>query len=197
LWRGEKLLPEVIDLLCIPVLMSEVPLKGVSDDEAAKIASRVRRTIPVLPGVKVVIIPVLYYLTDILSRMTLDEITVNSASMVELMERRGLSSEIYVFNPYSSNGIIPIPSRFGGSAGGVNWAVIPILVLGSSYIDPSAYEMEDEDLDMALDDLENALSEIYGTSMLKVFPPTLIEDLMDLIDSVEAQHGNGVETSAS
>jgi hypothetical protein len=190
------LLPEVIDLLCIPVLMNEVPLKGVSDDEAAKIASRVRRTIPVLSGVKVVIIPVLYYLTDILSRMTLDEITVNSASMIELMERKGLSSEIYVFNPYSSNGIIPVPSRFGGSAGGVNWAIIPIVVLGNNYIDPAAYELDDEDLDIALDDLENVLSEIYGASMLKVFPPTLIEDLMDLIDSVEVYQGNDLETSA-
>jgi hypothetical protein len=190
------LLPEVIDLLCIPVLMNEVPLKGVSDDEAARIASMVRRTIPVISGVKIVIIPVLYYLTDILSKMTLDEITVNSASMIEFMEKRGLSSEIYVFNPYSSNGILPIPSRFGGSAGGVSWAVIPIIVLGNSYIDPSVYELEDEDLDIALDDLENLLSEIYGTSMLRVFPPTLIEDLMDLIDSVEIYQGDGLGTSA-
>ncbi|MEM0017537.1 MAG: hypothetical protein QXJ48_01195 [Candidatus Korarchaeum sp.] len=177
------MLPEVMELLLIPVLMTEVPLRDINDEEAAKIAVKIRRILPSSEGAKTVIIPALYYLNDILGRMKLDEMMVNSAALVDLMERRGLRSWVYVLNPYSSNGMIPAPSRLASSTGGMAWAVIPIILLGD--YDGSAIYEEDEDLDYVLEDLASLLSEVYGISKLKIFPPTSIEDLIDLIDSVE------------
>ncbi|MCS7103722.1 MAG: hypothetical protein NZ992_07585 [Candidatus Korarchaeum sp.] len=190
------MLPEVIDLLLIPVLVSEVPLRDISDEEAAKIATRIRRILPSLEGVKTVIIPVLYYLNDIFGRMKLDEMTVNSATLVDLMEKRGLKSGVYVLNPYSSNGMIPIPNRIANSTMGIAWAVIPIILFGNKYEVLASYE-DYEELDYALDDLASLLSKVYGMQKLKIFPPISIEDLIDLIDSVEEIYENSnFETSA-
>lgn len=191
------MLPEELELLFIPVLMNEIPLKRINDEEAAKIASVVKRMIPLVPEAKVVIIPALYYLSDILGRMTLDEILVNSAALVEIMEKRGIDSNIYVFNPYSSNGMIPIPMRFSGSTGGSAWAVIPVLVFGS-YVRSFGYEPSDEDEpDYSLEDLESIISTIYGIHGLKVFPLMPIEDLIELINYVEVVYGSeNLDTSA-
>ncbi len=188
------MLPEVTDLLLIPVLMNEVPLRGISDEEAAKIAARIRRVLPPTEDLKVVIIPALYYLSDIFGRMKLDEIMVNSAALVDLMEKRGLRSWVYVLNPYSSNGMIPIPSRLASSTGGIAWAVIPIVMFGSGHANSTAYD-EDE-LDYLLDDLASILSRIYGVPKLKIFPPISIEDLIELIDYVETYESGDSKTSA-
>lgn len=181
------------DLLLIPVLMSEVPLRSIGDEEAAKIAAVIRRMLPPMDGARVVIVPALYYLSDILGRMKLDEILVNSAALVEMMERRGLRSDVYVFNPYSSNGMIPAPNRLGGGTGGLTWAIIPIIVLGGDA--PLSYD--DEELEYLLDDLESLLSRVYGTLNLRIFPPITIENLLDLIDSVEEIYEESWDSWAS
>lgn len=182
------MLPEVTDILLIPVLMSEVPLRGISDEEATRIAARVRRILPPLGEVRIVIIPVLYYLIDILGRMKLDEMAVNSAALVDLMERRGLRSEVYVLNPYSSNGMIPVPNRLANSTRGITWAAIPIIILGKGY---GRTVYEDDEADLPLDDLASLLSDIYGVKKLEIFPPISIEDLVDLIDYVEEIYESG------
>lgn len=183
------MLPEVTDLLLIPVLMSEVPLRGISDEEAAEIAAGVRRVIPLTEGLKVVIIPALYYLSDLFERMKLDGIMVNSAALVDLMEKRGLRSGVYVLNPYSSNGMIPVPARLANSTGGISWAIIPIVMFGKSKEDLKTYD--EEELDYLLEDLASILSRVYGVPELKIFPPISIEDLMELIDYVEEVYENG------
>lgn len=191
------MLLDATELLFIPILMNEVPLKWISDDEAVKIASAVRKLLPPMPEAKVVIIPVLYYLSDIFSRMTLDEILVNSTALVDHMEKRGIKSSIYIFNPYSSNGMIPLPSRLSGSISGSAWAVIPVIILGG-YMNSAEYESdEDDDFEYALRELESLISAVYGVRGLKAFPPLSIEGLIDLIDYIEsAYEGEGLNTSA-
>ncbi len=173
-------------MLCIPVLMNEVPLRPISDEEAARIAERVLETLPTLKDMRVAIIPSLYYVSDLFSRSLFDEIPVNSVALAGLLERRGGRSKVYVFNPFTSNGLLPIPSGVEDGNGGLTWAVIPVVAFGEGYVDLDEYFLE-EGMEWTMDGLEEILTEVYSLSFVKVFPPVLVEDLLEEISLIEEE----------
>ncbi len=193
------MIPEAIDLLCIPVLMNEVPLRPINDEEAIKIAAKVVRVLPSSKEMKIIVIPALYYVSDLFNRMLFDEIPVNSVAIAGLMERRGSGSNLYIFNPFSSNGLLPVPNSVEDGDGSLTWAVLPVVAFGAGYIDLDEYPFERDDIDAGLEDLGDVLSEVYGLTFVQAFPPVLVEDLLDEINLMEEElrQDLGGVTSAS
>ncbi len=181
------MIPEAIDLLCIPVLMNEVPLRPLSDEEAVRIAEKVLKVIPTLKDMRVAVIPSLYYVSDLFSRSLFDEIPVNSVALAGLLERRGRTSKIYVFNPFTSNGLLPVPSGVENGNGGITWATIPIVAFGEGYVDLDEYFLEKGDVDGMMRELEEVLTEVYSLSYVKAFPPVLVEELLEEISLIEEE----------
>ncbi len=181
------MIPEAIDLLCIPVLMNEVPLRPLSDEEAVRIAEKVLKVLPTLKDMRVAVIPSLYYVSDLFSRSLFDEIPVNSVALAGLLERRGRTSKIYVLNPFTSNGLLPVPSGVENGNGGLTWATIPVVAFGEGYVDLDEYFLEKDDMDGMMRELEEALAEVYSLSYVKAFPPVLVEELLEEISLIEEE----------
>ncbi len=189
--------PEAVDMLCIPILINEVPLKALSDDDALKIAKNVIEILPPPKEMKIVILPALYYLNDVFNRSLFDEIPANSVALANLMERNGRGSEVYIFNPYNSRELLPIPSAIEEGTGGLTWAIIPVVAFGEGYIDLEDYLLEREDLEDLLNVLGDTLREIYDLTYVQPFPPVLIEDLLDEISDIEREIRQYLDSSTS
>ncbi len=181
------MIPEAIDLLCIPVLINEVPLRPLSDEEAVRIAEKVLKVLPTLKDMRVAVIPSLYYVSDLFSRSLFDEIPVNSVALAGLLERRGRTSKVYVFNPFTSNGLLPVPSGVEDGNGGLTWAAIPVVAFGEGYVDLDEYFLERNDVDGMMRELEEVLAEVYSLSYAKAFPPALVEELLEEISLIEEE----------
>ncbi|MDK2372826.1 MAG: hypothetical protein QI197_05555 [Candidatus Korarchaeota archaeon] len=179
------MIPEAIDLLCIPVLMNEVPLRPLRDDEARRIAEVALKTLPTLRDMKVIVVTSLYYVSDLFSRPLLDEIPVNSVALAGLLERRGKGSRVYAFNPFTSNGLIPTPNGLDDGSGRLTWAVIPVVAFGDGYVDLDEYFLEQGNVEGGIEELERVLAEIYSLSYIRVFPPVMTEDLLEEITLLE------------
>ena len=181
------MIPEAMDLVCIPVLINEVPFRPLTDDETVRIAEKVLRILPSFPDMRLAIIPALYYVSDLFSRSLLDEIPINSVALAGLLERRGRTSRVYMFNPYRTNGLLPAPSSVSDGSGGLTWAVIPVVAFGEGYVDLDEYYLEMGGIDEGLEELEEVLREIYLLSYVKVFPPVLAEELLEEISALEEE----------
>ncbi len=187
------MIPEAIDLLCIPVLMKEVALRPLNDDEAKDIALSAIRILPTPKEMELVIIPSLYYVSDLFNRSLFDELSINSVALAELMKGKG-SDGFHILNPFKLDGLLPIPRSIGDGDGSLTWAVLPVVAFGDGYIDLDEYLLE-RDISEELGDLKKKLSQIYGAEFVQVFPPVLVEDLLDEIKLMEEELSQNVGIS--
>ena len=164
-----------IDFYVVAAVVNEVLLRGLSDSEAFSLARPLLRFLRLEEGSKAIVIPAVYYLGDILARDLIDEIPVNAVAIARLMEEEGRSSPVYIFNPYSVSGLLPVPEDVNGG-GGLIWAVVPIVVFGE---DPKL-GYDEEELDVAAEELQEVLTKLYGFEYVDVLlPPLRIEELLE------------------
>ncbi len=180
------MIPEAIDLICIPVLMKEATLRPLNDDESRDIALRALKIIPTPKEMDIVVISSLYYISDLFNRSLIDELSINSVALVELMRGKSNTDGFYILNPFKLEGLLPLPSSVEEGDGALTWAILPVVAFGDGYIDLDEYLLEKK-IDEELEELKRKLAQIYKLEFIQVFPPVLVEDLFEEISLMEEE----------
>ncbi len=179
------MIPEAVDLLCIPVLMKETTLRPLDDEEAREIAYSALRIIPSPKEMEIIVISTLYYVSDLLDRSLFEELSVNSVALASLMGRKRFDG-FYLLDPFKLDGLLPLPRSAENGDGKLTWAVLPIVAFGDGYIDVDEYFLERR-IENELEEFAKVLARAYRSEFIKAFPPVLAEDLPEEISLIEEE----------